>query len=66
VGSAHHLPVAVELGLSATPAVAPNRRRHVATIDKLRREISVTLYTYTHVLPEARARVARKVEEALL
>jgi hypothetical protein len=62
--AAHDLPVAVEL--SATPAVLPNRRRHVATIDELRRKISVTLNTYTHVLPEARARIARKVEEVLL
>jgi hypothetical protein len=66
VGSAHHLLVAVELGLSATPAVLPNRRQHVATIDELRREISVTLNTYTHILPEAWARVARKIEEARL
>jgi integrase len=29
-------------------------------------DISVTLNTYTHVLPEARAEVARKIEEALL
>jgi hypothetical protein len=62
--AARHLPVAVEL--SATLTVLPNRRRRVATIDELRRKISVTLNTYTHVLPEARARVARKVEEALL
>jgi len=26
----------------------------------------VTLNTYTHVLPEARAEVAKKIEEALL
>jgi hypothetical protein len=66
VGSTHHLLVAVELGLSATPAVLPNRRQHVATIDELWRENSVTLITYTHILPEARARVARKIEEARL
>jgi integrase len=29
-------------------------------------DISVTLNTYTHVLPEVRAEVARKIEEALL
>jgi integrase len=28
-------------------------------------DISVTLNTYTHVLPEARTKVARKFEEAL-
>jgi hypothetical protein len=66
VGSTHHPLVAVELGLSATPAVLPNRSQHAATIDELRREIFATLNAYTHILPEARVRVVRKIEEARL
>jgi integrase len=28
-------------------------------------DVSLTMNTYTHVLPDARAEVARKIEEAL-
>jgi integrase len=53
-----HLPLASSLQTSVEPKCAQDHLGHA--------DISVTLNTYTHVLPDAQAEVAKKIEEAIV
>jgi len=53
-----HLPLAPSLQIGVEPKSVQDRLGHA--------DISVTLNTYTHVLPHAQAEVAKKIEEVLL
>src|SRR5215216_2311639 len=53
-----HLPLAPSLQTGVEPKSVQDRLGHA--------DISVTLNTYTHVLPDARAEVARKIEEVII
>jgi len=51
-------PLAPSLQTGVEPKCAQDRLGHA--------DNSVTLNTYTHVLPDARAEVARKIEEVIV
>ena len=53
-----HSPLAPSLQTGVEPKCAQDHLGHA--------DISVTLNTYTHVLPNARAEVAKKIEEAIV
>ena len=53
-----HLLLAPSLQTGVEPKCAQDRLGHA--------DVSVMLNTYTHVLPDARAEVARKIEEVIV